>query len=246
MTQQAQGFPIKWYRQLGLFDPTLFQPKVVVIGAGGIGSNLVRQLTMLGVHDITVWDMDRVERHNLSTTPYRDDQLGRYKVTALKDLLTPHGMTIRAVRAQYTGQSLGHPDIVMSAVDSLSVRKTIFTAARAQGVPFLIDGRLGGQSLRVYSVRLANVQERKDYLATLAVRAADLPCMAQQIVDVGWATTSLMVRALRMWVVNGQYHFEVGCEQETLSMWKSPVSYRKKPKRPPQPAVTVIKGGRVD
>jgi tRNA A37 threonylcarbamoyladenosine dehydratase len=39
--------------------------KIMIIGAGGIGSFLVSNLARVGIYDITVFDDDKVESKNL-------------------------------------------------------------------------------------------------------------------------------------------------------------------------------------
>jgi len=53
-------------RQLDIADPSQFRDKpVTVIGAGGIGAATVVALAKTGFENITVYDFDTVEEHNL-------------------------------------------------------------------------------------------------------------------------------------------------------------------------------------
>lgn len=62
--------------------------KILVCGAGAIGSNLVRILApdLKGEHEITVLDKDKVEERNVTpgTQFYTSDQIGLPKVEALQ------------------------------------------------------------------------------------------------------------------------------------------------------------------
>ena len=40
--------------------------RIMIIGAGGIGSHLISFLGRLGIYDITVFDDDNVEKKNLT------------------------------------------------------------------------------------------------------------------------------------------------------------------------------------
>ena len=56
-----------------------------VIGAGGVGSWTALLLAKMGCQDITVYDMDEVEDHNVASQFYSEDQLGMNKLDALKE-----------------------------------------------------------------------------------------------------------------------------------------------------------------
>lgn len=62
--------------------------KILVCGAGAIGSSLIRNLVpdLKGNHEITVLDMDTVEERNVTpgTQWYSPDQIGMPKVEALQ------------------------------------------------------------------------------------------------------------------------------------------------------------------
>lgn len=58
---------------------------VGIAGAGGLGSNCAIALARVGVGKIIVCDFDRVEPTNLNRQYYFYDQIGRFKVDALKE-----------------------------------------------------------------------------------------------------------------------------------------------------------------
>ena len=58
-------------RQLTLFDPSLYKDvPVVVVGVGGIGSGVLMGLAKMGVSNITVYEDDLIERHNIPNQFY--------------------------------------------------------------------------------------------------------------------------------------------------------------------------------
>ncbi|MCX7982808.1 MAG: sulfur carrier protein ThiS adenylyltransferase ThiF [Syntrophales bacterium] len=61
--------------------------KVGIAGAGGLGSNLAYLLVKTGFADLKVVDFDRVELPNLNRQYYFPQQIGMYKVDALKSNL---------------------------------------------------------------------------------------------------------------------------------------------------------------
>ena len=54
--------------------------KVLLIGAGGIGSYLIPILNRLGVYQVTAFDDDKVEQKNLRYQNFSADDLGELKV----------------------------------------------------------------------------------------------------------------------------------------------------------------------
>jgi tRNA A37 threonylcarbamoyladenosine dehydratase len=117
-------------RQLDIADPSLFKDKsVTVIGADGIGAAAVVALAKTGFENITLYDFDTVEEHNL---PNRllplwvgdQDTVKWAKTTALFHLVHDLADTsITPKYERYTDQSLG--EIVISGVYSLEVRRQI-------------------------------------------------------------------------------------------------------------------------
>lgn len=209
----------EYLRQLDFFDPELMQPKITVIGAGGIGSWTVFELAKLGCRDITVWDHDRVDEHNVSTTPYARADLGKPKVAALAVFLKRYGLRLKTSQKKFGKTSpLNGTEILVSAVDSMDMRRLLFAKAIEHKIPFYVDGRIGGERLRVYSIQPTQGNDRKLYRTTLVPnsRVTPLPCTGQQVIDVGWFTASYITRAIRRWVVHRLYRQEVIVYVDTL------------------------------
>lgn len=58
---------------------------VVVLGLGGLGSNIAIMLARLGVGELTIVDYDRVEPSNLNRQSYYIDDIGKLKCDALSE-----------------------------------------------------------------------------------------------------------------------------------------------------------------
>ena len=70
---------------------------VGILGLGGIGSQLVPLLSIMGFKKITGWDHDTLEEHNLSTTMYPQGALGKSKAEVAENVskmyaVNPKGM----------------------------------------------------------------------------------------------------------------------------------------------------------
>ena len=58
--------------------------KVLIAGCGGLGSNIAISLGRIGVGSISLVDFDIVEPSNLNRQQYYIEDIGEFKVTALK------------------------------------------------------------------------------------------------------------------------------------------------------------------
>jgi tRNA A37 threonylcarbamoyladenosine dehydratase len=118
-------------RQLDIADPSQFKDKpVTVIGAGGIGAATVVALAKTGFENITVYDFDTVEEHNLPNQLLPiwvgdQDTMSWKKPIALFHLVHDLAdISITPVNERYVDQPLG--EIVIVAVDSLEARREIW------------------------------------------------------------------------------------------------------------------------
>src|SRR3954468_24669602 len=80
--------------------------RIVLCGAGAVGSNLADNLVRQGFSTLRVIDHDRVEEHNVGTQLYGESEVGVWKVDALRNrLFRACGVEVDAVRKELTGES---------------------------------------------------------------------------------------------------------------------------------------------
>lgn len=183
-------------RQQDLVPESILDTPITVIGAGGIGSFTVVALAKCGFSDITVYDMDTIEEHNISNQFYPLDSIGEHKVYRLAILTRElSGIVIKSMIGEYIDQPLSR--VVISAVDSMSVRKVIYDRCRARdsGVQWLIDGRMGGNQLEVYTTKLER-DDKKIYESGLwgDSETSQIPCTAK--------ATMYNVLNIASWITN--------------------------------------------
>lgn len=79
--EAAQDGRFARFELIGWWDQQrLAAAKVLVIGAGAIGNELVKNLALLGIGNVLIADLDRVENSNLSRSVlYRESDIGRPK-----------------------------------------------------------------------------------------------------------------------------------------------------------------------
>src|SRR5947207_239337 len=72
------------FKLIGWWDQSrLSRARVVVVGAGALGNEIVKNLALLGVGNLLIADMDRIENSNLSRAVlYRESDNGTFKASA--------------------------------------------------------------------------------------------------------------------------------------------------------------------
>ncbi len=97
---------------------------VGIAGAGGLGSNAAIALARAGVGSLVIVDFDRVEESNLNRQYYYPDQIGDFKVDALKmniEKAVP-ACGVKAINRKLEKGRMTEPfsdvDIIVEALDS--------------------------------------------------------------------------------------------------------------------------------
>lgn len=156
-------------RHREVFSTGLFgNRRVDVIGAGATGSRITLALAKLGVQNLHVWDFDKVEAHNIANQLYSVDQVGRFKLYALEDLIesqTGDRITIHEQRVE-GGERLGQ--VVFVLTDTMASRKAIFEGMKCRfDTKLLIETRMGADNGRVYAVEPWRPDQVERYEKTL-------------------------------------------------------------------------------
>ncbi|MDP3985252.1 MAG: ThiF family adenylyltransferase [bacterium] len=145
---------VDYWRQLDIFSPEKFTTPVTVIGAGATGSWITLLLAKMGVRDITVYDFDVVENHNIPNQIFGLADVGRLKVEALADAVkAATGISIKPIAKRFTNQPL--TGIVFVLTDTMASRKQMWEESiRAKrAVTLLIETRLGAEGGYVFAIR---------------------------------------------------------------------------------------------
>ena len=132
------------YRGAGAIEK-LAALRVVMCGAGAVGSNLADNLARQGLAHLRVIDHDRIEEHNVSTQLYGENEVGTFKVEALRNrIFRATGVEIDAARKELTDQTgrqlLKDADLLIDAFDNTRSRQLVQDHARQSGVPCLHVG----------------------------------------------------------------------------------------------------------
>lgn len=125
----------------------LAKAKILVIGAGGLGTPVAQYLNSIGVGTLGLMDQDKIAVSNLSRQPlYCPEDVGSYKVTTLVKWLqkqNPQTQLITHLEYLTTENALDiilAYDLVIDACDNLGTRYLINDACVILGKPFIYGG----------------------------------------------------------------------------------------------------------
>lgn len=127
----------------------LLQSRVLVVGAGALGNEIVKNLALVGVGRIDVVDMDSIENSNLARCVFftAADQ-GRPKAVALAEaasrlnpdvVITPF---VRPIQTMGSGALIDY-DLVIAGLDNREARLWLNSACRRLG-KYWVDGAIEG------------------------------------------------------------------------------------------------------
>ena len=123
----------------------LARVRLVVCGAGAVGSNLVDNLVRQGYRRLAVIDFDRIEAHNVGTQTYAESDVGAFKVDVLQaEVFRAVGVEIGALRQRLAERNaaklLRDADLVVDGFDNHGSRALVTEHCRANGIPCLHVG----------------------------------------------------------------------------------------------------------
>lgn len=161
-------------RQLELYDAEIEEDSVRVIGVGATGSWVSLILSKLGVRNITMYDMDIVEGHNVPNQLYSNDDIGKLKSAMCKEycrILGCPDTNILQIPLKIDKDNPIIPaeeEVIFCLVDSMDSRKEIFDMLVSTGKKYTwIETRMGLTGYRIYMIDTTNEKEIEKYRETL-------------------------------------------------------------------------------
>ncbi|HNV61446.1 MAG TPA: ThiF family adenylyltransferase [Candidatus Cloacimonas acidaminovorans] len=171
----------RYKRQLDIVNPELLGLPIHIIGCGGIGSWTALVLAKMGCNNISVYDDDIVEDHNVASQFFKESQLEMKKVDALSEnVLEQSG--IRLSRHENKDEELigveptEDAELVILALDSMAERIRLGELYKDRNL-YIIDGRMGGTQVEIYT------RKASEYLGTTVDPETIVPdiCTARSI-----------------------------------------------------------------
>lgn len=132
--------------------------KVLIVGAGGLGSTISLQLAAAGVGTLRIIDHDRVSLSNLNRQILHTvSDLDKFKVDSAEETLqrlNPHiriETVIDSIRQQNATQLADGCNLIIDALDNLPTRMILNKVAIDLNIPF-VHGAINGFEGRVLTV----------------------------------------------------------------------------------------------
>lgn len=146
------------WRQEGFFSSCDFQDEIHVVGVGATGSHIVDTLASMGIWNITVYDYDKVEDHNLPNQVFKLQDVGKFKVDALKQHVKEKmGFDIKAVNKKVQAIETLSGYLVLCADSMQSQKEIMLSSARMnRKVKYVLETRMGIDQGRIYLFNPSN------------------------------------------------------------------------------------------
>ena len=152
------------------FKPDNIEGRIHIIGCGSVGSTIAENLARCGVTKMTLWDFDTVEPHNIVNQMFRQQDVHKKKVDALRELLLEinpdidHDLELKP--DGWKGKTLS--GYIFLCVDNIELRKTI--VEKHFDSPFvkaMFDFRTLLESAQHYAADWSNLKMKRDFLASM-------------------------------------------------------------------------------
>ncbi len=128
----------------GLGQRRLKEARVVIVGAGGIGSAIIPALAAAGVGSLTIIDCDVVEESNLQRQPlFRERDAGYSKADLALQFVQRLNRFVKAkpvqerIDAGNASRLLSDHDLVIDGSDNFATRLAVSDACVELGIPLL-------------------------------------------------------------------------------------------------------------
>jgi len=198
---------------------------VTVIGCGGIGSAVIKQLAQLGVPKIIMWDGDTVDEVNRGTQGFSSFAVGKSKVEAMSDICKAYGDE----ECSYIGinkffkpmEDSITTQVAIIVPDSIDVRREIFKEnIMDKSVMFLIDARMAAEQGQVFLVDMADKKQVRFYGESFfdSSEAMEESCTARATIYCGEFIASLIVSQYKAFCVSQIVPYRIDFHLRTLTM----------------------------
>lgn len=184
------------------FQPEKEDARIHIIGCGSVGSTVAENLARCGLTKFTLWDFDRVETHNIVNQMFSQDDVGKLKVEAVRDMLisiNPDAtQDIEVKQEGWQGKMLS--GYIFLCVDSIELRREI--VEKHMDSPFVkavFDFRTLLESAQHYAADWSNYKMKQDLLNSMRFsheEAKDETPVSACGVTLGVATTVRLICAL--------------------------------------------------
>lgn len=184
------------------FQPEKDNSRIHIVGCGSVGSTLAENLARCGVTKMTLWDFDKVEAHNIVNQMFRQQDIGKLKVEALKDILMDINPEIKDdVELKPKGwEGKLMSGYIFLCVDNIELRRAIVEKhMNSPYVKAVFDFRTLLESAQHYAADWSDYDMKQDLLKSMQFsheEASEETPVSACGVTLGVATTVRLVCAL--------------------------------------------------
>lgn len=152
------------------FQPEMVGARIHIVGCGSVGSTIAENLVRCGITELTLWDFDKVEPHNLANQMFRQQDIGKTKVEALFDILkdiNPEvANTIELKSDGWKGKLMS--GYIFLCVDSIELRREIVEKHMdSPYVKAVFDFRTLLESAQHYAADWSDLKMKQDILKSM-------------------------------------------------------------------------------
>lgn len=199
------------YRSAKWFDEAA-NINLLVLGLGGIGSNLAWQLLKTGPNAMTLVDMDRVEAVNMAGQFFPYSAISKNKADEVATWLNQfnHKTSIYplVVEVDHTMLTLlfSGIDVIFTGFDNMEARKNVWEEfkekAKYNSRVLLVDGRCSATDFHIYAIPSDDPDKMKRYEEELFTdeEADETVCSFKQTAYISNMVASFMVHTYINWL----------------------------------------------
>lgn len=195
------------------FQPEKDKTTIHIIGCGSVGSTVAENLARCGVKNMTLWDFDKVESHNIVNQMFNENHVGMLKVDALRDILTDINPdlkdTLEIHPEGWKGKMLS--GYIFLCVDNIELRKEIVEKHfDSPYIKAMFDFRTLLEEAQHYAADWSDRKMKQDFLNSMQFsheEAKDETPVSACGITLGVATTVRLISALG---VNNYINFVKG------------------------------------
>ena len=134
-----------------------------IFGCGAIGSAAAIQLTRMGAYKFVLYDLDKIESHNIGVSNYSTQHIGEFKTTALKMQMKDisQDIEVQTINRKVDNSTiiyLSGNDIAIIGFDNMEARQDSVRALYKTTIKprIIIDGRMGAEHYQQVTAKTMN------------------------------------------------------------------------------------------
>lgn len=153
------------------FKPEMLDCRINIIGCGAIGSTLAENLVRFGITKINLFDFDIVEPKNIANQMFRQTDIGKSKVEAVRDYLAeinPEVLdSIKLYPEGWKGNRLS--GYVFLCVDNIDLRREIAESNfNNMYIKAMFDFRMRLTDAQHYAADWQSQESKENFLKSMA------------------------------------------------------------------------------